>query len=56
MVTYKSREEYFNKEKYVFGGETDDLTLEPGEHSYPFSFVLPDGLPTSVVRSLGKIT
>ncbi|XP_012255957.1 arrestin domain-containing protein 17 isoform X2 [Athalia rosae] len=54
MIT--GHEEYFNIQYYLLGGASGvEIQLPPGEHSYPFSCVLPPNLPSSFESDLGHV-
>ncbi|XP_062620948.1 arrestin domain-containing protein 3-like [Saccostrea cucullata] len=57
-VTYRASECYFNTELAVFGkglSGGDEYTLPPGQHAFPFSFVLPPNLPSSFEGNHGYV-
>ncbi|XP_046750179.1 arrestin domain-containing protein 17 isoform X1 [Diprion similis] len=54
MVT--GHEQYFNIQYYLLGGASGvEIQLPPGEHTYPFSCVLPPNLPSSFESDLGHV-
>ena len=53
---YKSEENYMDVIiKFAYKTSSDDLYLTVGDHSYPFSIILPSNLPTSFEHSIGYI-
>ncbi|XP_061172553.1 arrestin domain-containing protein 3-like [Saccostrea echinata] len=57
-VTYSATEYYFNNVMSVFGkglSGGDEYSLPPGQHTFPFSFVLPPNLPSSFEGSTGHV-
>ncbi|KAJ9574596.1 hypothetical protein L9F63_008223, partial [Diploptera punctata] len=54
-VYFKGHEKYFENNYYLVGGSHDDLILPEGEHSYPFSTILPPTLPSSFEGTHGHI-
>ncbi|XP_056022792.1 arrestin domain-containing protein 3-like [Ostrea edulis] len=57
-VHYRATEYYFNNVVIVFGkglGGGDEQILHPGQHAFPFSFVLPPSLPSSFEGGIGHV-
>ncbi|XP_048733656.1 arrestin domain-containing protein 3-like [Ostrea edulis] len=57
-VFYTATEYYFNNVVCVFGkglGGGDEHFLQPGQHVFPFSFVLPPNLPSSFEGGKGHV-
>jgi hypothetical protein len=55
-VTYHEHEDYLNSNSIFIEKKQDlDLYLEPGEYTYPFTFLLPDKIPSSFEHHYGKI-
>nr|XP_022329069.1 arrestin domain-containing protein 3-like [Crassostrea virginica] len=55
---YSANELYFNNVVTVFGkglGGGDEHTLPPGQHHFPFSFMLPPNLPSSFEGGIGHV-
>ncbi|KAK7863086.1 hypothetical protein R5R35_011008 [Gryllus longicercus] len=52
---FRGHEQYFDNKYYVLGGTGSDIMLQPGDHCYPFSIVLPDTLPCSYEGRFGHI-
>ncbi|XP_067014591.2 arrestin domain-containing protein 17 isoform X2 [Anabrus simplex] len=52
---YRGHEVYFESRYYVLGGLGAEVVLQAGDHSYPFSTVLPDVLPTSFEGQMGHV-
>ncbi|XP_059473739.1 arrestin domain-containing protein 17-like [Neocloeon triangulifer] len=52
---HETNEVYLDHEFPIFGGEGEKLSLEPGEHSYPFTYTLPKKLPSSFEGELGFV-
>ncbi|XP_045187225.2 arrestin domain-containing protein 3-like isoform X2 [Mercenaria mercenaria] len=56
--TYSSTEKYFHTKVCLFGKEQtgkDDVKLKPDKYSYPFSFQLAKGLPSSYEAKIGRV-
>lgn len=57
-VHYTSQENYFDSKVVVLGkefGQNDDIILKPGAYTYPISFTLPAGIPSSYEARIGRI-
>lgn len=52
---FRSHELYFENKYHIIGGTGSDIMLQPGDHCYPFSIVLPDNLPCSFEGRYGHI-
>ncbi|XP_059473871.1 arrestin domain-containing protein 17-like isoform X2 [Neocloeon triangulifer] len=52
--TFSAEEVYFENKFVAFGGGGDQ-TLNPGEHMYPFNYVLPINLPSSFEGEFGHV-
>lgn len=47
-VALTGHEEYFSNSYYLHGSQTKQTgTLPPGEHIFPFSYMLPPMIPSS---------
>ncbi|XP_068105288.1 arrestin domain-containing protein 1 [Hyperolius riggenbachi] len=58
-VSNKSNDTSWNVEEQYFNSTfslADKGTLQPGEHSFPFQFLLPESAPTSFEGPFGKVT
>ncbi|XP_051165267.1 arrestin domain-containing protein 17-like [Leptopilina boulardi] len=55
QTRYTGHEEYFSIKQYLTGGESDEVELARGIHSFPFEFILPSRLPSSFESKLGYI-
>ncbi|KAM6965365.1 arrestin domain-containing protein 1a [Aplochiton taeniatus] len=51
-TAWTDEEQYFNSTISV----ADQGTLKPGDHSFPFKFIIPDSAPTSFEGNYGNIT
>ncbi|XP_056394290.1 arrestin domain-containing protein 1 isoform X2 [Hyla sarda] len=57
-VSNKSNDTSWNVEEHYFNGTfslADKGTLQPGEHTFPFQFLLPVSAPTSFEGPFGKV-
>lgn len=55
-VVYSEYEEYLNSNTILIEKqEKNDLFLEVGFYTYPFTFILPEAIPSSFEHSVGKI-
>lgn len=54
-INFRGNEQYFCIGYYLVGGSQDDFILPEGEHSYPFSTLLPPALPSSFEGTHGHI-
>ncbi|KAK3921991.1 Arrestin domain-containing protein 3 [Frankliniella fusca] len=52
---YTAHELYFSTKVYLVGGESGEVTLTPGDHTYGVQFVLPAPLPNSYEGRYGFI-
>ncbi|KAM3911550.1 arrestin domain-containing protein 1 [Leptodactylus fuscus] len=58
-VSNKANDSSWNLEEQYFNGTfslADKGTLQPGEHTFPFQFLLPESAPTSFEGPFGKVT
>ncbi|XP_078484314.1 arrestin domain-containing protein 3 [Ciona intestinalis] len=54
--TYKGREEYFVKDSFIWGGESQpETSISTGNHLKPFSFTIPHNCPSSFMSRYGDI-
>ena len=51
---FDSGEIYFDSHQYVMG-DGREVSLSPGEFSYPFSFLLPTTIPSSFEHDIGRV-
>ncbi|XP_026287625.2 arrestin domain-containing protein 17-like [Frankliniella occidentalis] len=52
---YKAKEKYFRHTLYFVGGESGMVTLDAGDHTYPFQYLLPQTLPNSFEGKHGYV-
>ncbi|CAL8113960.1 unnamed protein product [Orchesella dallaii] len=59
MTHYSDEEAYIQEKVYLFGyddnSDGNTYTLPTGKHIYPFSFVLPESLPSSLTHKHGQV-
>ncbi|KAF2885772.1 hypothetical protein ILUMI_20407 [Ignelater luminosus] len=48
-------EEYFKIQYYLIGGQGGEVVIPPGQHTYPFTCVLPPTLPSSFEGEFGYV-
>nr|XP_049702086.1 arrestin domain-containing protein 17-like isoform X2 [Helicoverpa armigera] len=54
-VSHDSHEEYFRRKTFLFGGESGDHHLQPGNHEFRFDCPIPVNVPSSFEGSHGHI-
>ncbi|XP_045216784.2 arrestin domain-containing protein 3-like isoform X3 [Mercenaria mercenaria] len=52
---YSATERYFNFEFLLFGPGTGSTLLQPGHHTFPFTYTLPLNLPSSYESGIGNV-
>ncbi|XP_060600430.1 arrestin domain-containing protein 3-like isoform X2 [Ruditapes philippinarum] len=52
---YSATEIYFNFEFLLFGPGTGSTLLQAGHHTFPFTYTLPQNLPSSYESSIGNV-
>uniref|UniRef100_A0A2A4K7M0 Arrestin C-terminal-like domain-containing protein n=1 Tax=Heliothis virescens TaxID=7102 RepID=A0A2A4K7M0_HELVI len=54
-VSHDSHEEYFRRKTFLFGGESGEHHLQPGNHEFRFDCPIPVNVPSSFEGSYGHI-
>lgn len=52
---YSAMEHYFNFDLLIFGPGSGSTLLQPGRHTFPFSYTLPVNLPSSFESFVGNV-
>ncbi|XP_011303218.1 arrestin domain-containing protein 2-like isoform X2 [Fopius arisanus] len=52
---YLATESYFLAEDYIYQDRNEDSGLTPGQHMFPFTFLLPNNIPDSFYHKNGSV-